>query len=390
MVAVPELDVDLFSDAVLDDPWEALRRIRDAGPVVHLQHDLYDVYAIGRFLDVRAALRNWQTFSSAEGIGFTELGRMTSRETVAGCDPPVHDQLRKLMLERLRLSELKEVAPALQARADALVAELVGRGEFDAVQDLASPFVIGVVGSLVGVEGDLLHRLASISEAGFSVFGPANQLMEDASQHIFDAMDIVTGLSKEDLIPGGMGWDLYEAAERGELPEDMCNSLLLNYVGPGFDTTVKAVGSALWLLGRDPEQWKALASEPGLVPSVINEVLRIESPIQTWSRVAPVGAEVDGVEIPAGAELAILIGSANRDERHFVDPDRFDVWRNPADHLAFGQGIHVCVGLPLARLQLTAVLTALVQQVSRLECGEPVRARNNITRGLASLPVVVS
>ena len=113
-------------------------------------------------------------------------------------------------------------------------------------------------------------------------------------------------------------------------------------------------------------------------------------PIQIWSRWTTRDADVDGVTIPEGSRVAILLGSANRDERHYPDPDHFDVHRNPADHVAFGQGIHLCVGAPLARAEIAATLNALVQQVATLECGEPVRRVNNTTRGLQSLPVSLS
>lgn len=187
-----------------------------------------------------------------------------------------------------------------------------------------------------------------------------------------------------------MGWDLYQAAEDGKIPEDMAPTALFNYVGPGFDTTIKSIGNALWLLGRDPDQWKALQHDPALMPSAINEVIRLESPIHTWGRFCPEEATVDGVTIPAGSRVALLIASANRDERNYPDPDHFDIRRNPADHLGFGHGIHVCVGAQLARIQMTAVLTALGRHLSTLDIGDPVRQINNTTRGLASLPVTVS
>jgi cytochrome P450 len=116
----------------------------------------------------------------------------------------------------------------------------------------------------------------------------------------------------------------------------------------------------------------------------------MEAPIQIWARGCRHGAEIDGVEIPPGSRMAILLGSANRDERHYPDPDRYDVRRNPKDHVGFGHGIHACVGSPLAREEAHAVLRALVDQVTTLECGEPVWAPHNTTRGLASLPMEIS
>lgn len=390
MSTAPELDIDIFSDEVLDDPWAAYRTIRDAGPVVHLTQELYDVYAVGRFADARTALRDWRTFISSEGVGFNDLAQAVAQATVAGNDPPVHDQLRSLMMERLRLSEMRDVAPLVQASADALVAELVARDNFDAVKDLAERFVPAVVGELVGLQGDLLYQFALQGDTAFTVMGPANERMMAGAEVVLEMFTTMAELTKDDFVPGSMGWDLYEAAEEGKIPEDMAATALFNYVGPGFDTTIKSIGNALWILGRDPDQWKALRHDLSLMPSAINEITRLESPIHTWARFCPGEATVDGVTIPAGSRVALLLGSANRDERNYANPDDFDIRRNPADHLGFGHGIHVCVGAPLARIQMTAVLTALCQQVTHLEIDEPVRQINNTTRGLASLPVVIS
>ena len=390
MSTAPRLDVDLFSDDCLEEPWPLYRAVRDAGPAVHIENDLYDVYAVGRFGDVRAALRDWHTFSSAEGTGFNDLANETARGTVVGTDPPLHDQLRGIMLERLSISEVRNLAGVVQTRADGIVADLVARGSFDAVKDLAERMVPDVLGELLGISGEVLDSFAHAGPAIFDVMGSANSRMEASFEPLMVLLQQVGAVSRDDMVPGGMGWDLYEAAERGEIPEDMNTTMLLNYVGPGFETTISGISNAVWLLAREPEQWKALKHDPSLIPSAVNEVIRMESPIQTWARQTTRDVEIDGVTIPGGSRVAILFGSANRDERHYPEPDRFDVRRNPADHVGFGHGIHLCIGAPLARAELTAVIAALVQRVTTLECGAPVRRLNNTTRGLASLPVSVS
>lgn len=387
---VPRLDLDLWSDEVLHDPWPYYRALRDAGPAVHLEHELYDVYAVGRYEDGREALRHWELFSSAQGVGFNDLMNEAMQGTIVGADPPEHDRLRGVMLDRLKLSEVRELTAMVQRKADALVAELLERGQFDAVTDLAERLVPAVVGELVGISGEVLDKFAHGGDKFFTVAGPPNERMDDGFPVVLELLQLIGSLTKDDMAPGSMGWDLYDAADRGEIPEEMCTTLIWNYVGPGFDTTINALGSTIWMLARDPEQWKALKAEPSLVPGVVNEGLRMESPIQIWSRWTTGDADVDGVTIPEGSRVAILLGSANRDERHYADPDHFDVRRNPADHVAFGQGIHLCVGAPLARAEIAATLNALVQQASTLECGEPLRRVNNTTRGLERLPVSAS
>lgn len=197
-------------------------------------------------------------------------------------------------------------------------------------------------------------------------------------------------VATENLVPGGFGWTMLEAHKAGRIPIEGAIGLLAGCVVPAFDTTISAISSGMWLFARHPEQWELLCSEPSLAPSAFNEIVRIESPIQVFSRVTT--REVDlgeGVVIPPGARVLHSYGAANRDERHFPDPDRFDITRNPVDHLGFGYGNHGCAGQ--ARLEVHAVLKAMAARVQRVElAGEPVRALNNITRGFLNLPVRVS
>jgi cytochrome P450 len=179
---------------------------------------------------------------------------------------------------------------------------------------------------------------------------------------------------------------VYEAADAGLIPEEYCLHLLSAYLTAGMDTTVNALGAMIALLGTHPDAWRALKADPALAPSAINEVLRIEAPAQLFSRVAAERVELAGVPVEEGQRVAVLYASANRDERQYPDPDRFDVRRNPAGHLTFGIGPHACAGQALARIELRAVLDALLGQVATISVGEPVRKINNVLRGLSALP----
>jgi cytochrome P450 len=189
------------------------------------------------------------------------------------------------------------------------------------------------------------------------------------------------------LEPGGWGSQIYEAGERGDIEPEACPGLMLAYAWAGMDTTVNALSAAVWLFARHPDQWALVRDDSSLVASAFNEVLRIEPPVQRFTRLAANPVEVGGVTLPEGARVAVLFGSANRDERHFDDPDRFDVTRNPVDHLSFGRGIHHCVGAGLARLEGHAMIAALAERVERFEIGDATWRRNNALHGLAKLDV---
>src|SRR5262249_43167748 len=148
---------------------------------------------------------------------------------------------------------------------------------------------------------------------------------------------------------------------------EQCPVMMNDYMGPSLDTTIFATSNALWLFANNPDQWDILCQNPSMIPNAVNEVIRIESPIQNFSRVLTRDHEVDGTVMPAGARVIVSYGSANRDPRKWDDPDRFDVNRRAMDHLGFGFGIHQCIGNNLARMEISALLKALTKRVKRFE-----------------------
>jgi cytochrome P450 len=160
-------------------------------------------------------------------------------------------------------------------------------------------------------------------------------------------------------------------------------------MGPSLDTTIFTTSSAIWLFAQNPEQWRLLRLKPDLIPNAINEVVRLESPLQGWSRVATQDAHFGECVMPKGSRAIMLWGSANRDERKWELPDRFDITRRNADHMGFGHGVHTCVGMHLAKMEITALLRALIRRVKRFELGATTRVVNNVMRGLSKVEVTV-
>ena len=386
---MPVYEIDLYSDEVLRDPYPHYRKVRELGPVVWLPRNR--LYAIGRFEDVRAALRNPGLFSSAEGVAANEPVNEMSRGTTLASDAPLHDRLRAIIAAPLSPRALEEIGAQIRTEARRLVEDLVRRGEFDAVTDLAQHLPLSIVSSLVGLEDYGRGSMLRWASATFNVLGTMNERGCAAMTEVQEMRSYLGGADIRDrLRPGSWGRRIFEAADRGEVEPERCPVLMRDYLGPSLDTTIFATANLIMLFGRYPEQWDLVREQPALIPSAINEALRLESPIRGFTRRVIADARIGEARLPAGSRVLLLYASGNRDERKWQDPERFDVLRRASDHLGFGNGAHMCAGLHLARLEITALLEVLAEKVRRFEIGEPVLALNNVLRGLASLPVRVS
>jgi cytochrome P450 len=388
-VQVPESDYDPYTDAALLDPWSGYRLLRDAGPAVWLPR--YDMFALTRHASVRDALRDWSTFSSASGVMMNDDMNQVLRGNTLCSDGADHDALRRVVIKPLRPRELSELTAQITREADQLVDRLVPQGSFDAAEDLANYLPLAVVSNLVGLPEEGRERLLVWGSEMFNCFGPRNERTVSAFPVLEEMVNYAsTQAVRGKLKPGSWGEALHDAADRGEIPREAVPVMMIDYMGPSLDTTIFAITSAVWLFAQHPEQWDLVRENPKLIPGAMNEVLRMEAPIQDFSRLAVSDYDLDGMRIPAGSRAIVFYGAGNRDEREYPDPDRFDVRRNPTNHLAFGTGPHVCVGVYLARLEMTALFTALARRVRRFELGDSERALHNILRGFTKLEVTVS
>jgi cytochrome P450 len=384
----PESDIDLFCDDALSDPYPRYRKLRDLAPAVWLKS--MGMFALPRFDDVRNALRNWEVFSSAHGAAMNEPINQAIAGNTLGSDPPLHNKLRNVLVRPLSPSAMKDVTAHIEAEAEGLVERLVERKTFDAATDLAHYLPLNVVSHLVGLPEGGRERMLEWGSAAFDSLGPANARCLSAAETAMGLVHYALKLEPGSVRPGSWAALAFEAAERGEITLHQARGLILDYVAPSLDTTIFATSNALWLFALHPKSWDSIRGNPALIPAAINEVLRIESPIQTFSRYVTRDTDVDGVQVPQGSRALVMFGSANRDERKWQDPERFDIHRKAAEQLAFGHGEHLCVGLPLARLELRALLASLAKRVKRFEILEVKRGINNTLRGLEKLRVSVA
>ena len=194
--------------------------------------------------------------------------------------------------------------------------------------------------------------------------------------------------AREALSPAGLGATIWAAVDAGEITAEEAPLLVRSLLSAGLDTTIVGIGNALYAFATNPAQWQALREKPALVRPAFDEVLRWELPIQTFFRTTTRSVDIGGVEIPQDAKVLLFLASANRDPRRWDEPERFDVNRRAAGHVAFGAGIHLCVGQMLARLEVEMLMTALAARVERIDIiGEPQRRLSNSLRQFASLPL---
>lgn len=387
--SAPRFDLDLFSDENLTDPYPIYERFRAAGPVVYLS--AIDAYVLSRYDDVRVGLSDHETFISGRGIGLSDEGNATRKGVIIASDNPLHDQLRSVLSERLSPKAMNVIRAEINEKADALVASVVAQTSFDAVTDLAQAFPLTIVADLIGLPAADRLRLLEWADAGFNLWGPRNERNIRSLPVWAELIDyIVTQATREKLTPGSMGAAIYEAADRGAIALDQCPQLFVSYLVAGVDTTINAIGNAVAYFAEFPDQWELLREKPTLIPSAFEEVLRFDAPLQLVRRYCVRDAEVGGTSIPADSNVVLIYASGNRDDRKYPEPARFDVTRNPVDHLSFGYGLHGCAGQALARLEAHAIFHALTKRVTRFETGMPIRRLNNVMRGLEHLPVTVS
>jgi cytochrome P450 len=383
--------IDLFTDENLADPFPSYSEIRAAGPVVWL--DTAQCWAVSRYEDVRGVLRDWENFTSDQGVGLNPDVNVALEGTLLASSPPLHDTLRSVLAEQLSPRGLRNMGMDLKQRAKEIIEPLVERGEFDAVQDLARIFPPTIVADLVGIPDEVRPRLIPWADAIFNMMGPGDKPRTfSGAELVGEQYAWLATVDGSTLAEGSWGRAIYDAAADGVIEPEQAPRLLSAYTSAAMDTTINALGSAVWLFAENPEQWTQLRNDRGLIPKAFNEVLRLETPLQFFTRVATRDVDLGGVSIKAGDRVMAMYGSGNRDERHFgADADQFRIDRDAADHLAFGYGMHGCIGQGLARLEAHAVFEVLADSVASFRLLEPpVRHINSAIRGLESVRVAVS
>jgi cytochrome P450/ferredoxin-NADP reductase len=384
----PSLDIDFYSDEVILDPYPVYAQMREMGPVVYLPR--HDMYALSRYKEVSEVLRQPLRFVSSRGVSPIQKVNDILVGSTLNSDPPEHDKTRAVTSEPLLPGALKDIEPLLVSSANGLIDTLCQRGEFDAIADFAQFLPITIVAELVGlpVDSDQMLKWAS---ATFNLFGTENARTDQAFKDLTNLRDFLVEYGRpEKLKDGGWAKRIFEVGPERGISYETCAQLMRDYINPSLDTTISTTGQIVKFFADHPDQWDLIRKDPGLIPNAVEEAVRMATPIRAFTRYAIEDSTIAGHLIPAGKRVIVIYASANRDDRKFPDPDRYDVTRDVHDHLGFGQGVHMCMGMHLARREIILLLEALRRRVARFELlSEPVVAMNNTIRAFASMPVKV-
>jgi len=362
MANAPEYDIDFYSDDAIRAPLPHYAAMRALGPVVYLPR--HENYALTRNAEICDALRDHERFSSASGVAGDAFGCKHLQGNTVASDPPRHGKLRKAMAPPLLPRALDEIKPNIERSAKALIQNLIEKETFDTPRDLSRHLPFAIVREMVGLPDHGQERMLKWAAAAFDVLGCQNERGRAGLDTIQEMRSFIGAeIVPENVRPGSWTARILDLVAAGELDEAHAPFVIRDYINPSLDTTISATSQLIWQLSQNPEAWRLLRDDPSLCRKAVNEAVRLGTPIRSFTRTTTQDVEIGHVTIPAGNRVMMLFASANRDERVYPKPDQFDLTRPALRHLGFGLGIHMCVGMHLAQLEMIALLEAMCSTI---------------------------
>lgn len=375
---------DPFTDEFQRDPFTAYRRLRNEAPVYY--NEKWDFYALSRFDDVRAALKDHESLLNFQGVDIDDFEQEQSGYPgmIPNIDNPRHDQLRSVVQRSFMPRTIKGLTEEVRKVCDGLIDGFAGRREVDLSDEFAWPIPFEVFYNFFGMPHGKIreqfvewthgikHREPGTPELTDFARESSRELREYLAELLRERRrnpqdDVLTRIVQAEIDGEPL------APEEFDYAAEAVGVAFALYLG-GVETTAGQISTLFEQLARHPEQQRALHEDPTLIPRAVEESLRYRTIFQVTARTTSREIEVDGVSIPKGKRVFLILGSANRDESKFENPDEFDIHRPPAPHLGFGEGLHGCLGNPLARLEATVALEQMVARGGMFElAGDPER-----------------
>jgi cytochrome P450 len=395
-VVATDVYYDPYDFAIDDDPHPVWKRLRDDAPLYY--NEKYDFYALSRFADVEKALVDWDTYRSGRGsvLEIIKANVEIPPGSILFEDPPTHDEHRQLLSRVFTPKRMAAIEPKVRRFCAETLDPLVGSGGFDFIRDLGAYMPMRTIGMLLGVPEQDQEAIRESIDAGLRLEEGQDptvaRSVDSAANEVWAAyLDYRTEHPSDDLMTDllTVEFDDHTGVHRRLRREEILGYLGL-LAGAGNETTTRLIGWTGQLLAAHPDQRREIVEDRGLVPAAVEETLRYEAPSPVQARYVQRDVELHGSKVPEGAVMVLLNGSANRDERHFPDADRYDIHRRIDHHLSFGYGIHFCLGAALARLEGRVALDEVLSRFPEWEVDwdNAKRAHTSTVRGWESLPVV--
>ena len=388
-----EVYYDPYDFAIDDDPYPTWKRLRDEVPVYY--NEKYNFYALSRYEDVARELPNWDTYRSGRGTTIDVIlsGITVPPGVILFEDPPIHDLHRRLLSRVFTPRRMEAIEPLTRQFCVRALDPLVGTDRFDFIGDIGAMIPMRTIGYLLGIPEQSQATIRDNSNESITLkdgeFGGVREdLFENSYQMFAEYVDWRADHPSDDLMTQLLNAEVEEDGRLRRLTRTEVLMYTSMVAGAGNETTTRLIGFAGQLLAEHPDQRRQLADDFSLIPRAIEEVLRYEAPSPVQARCVAHDTECRGRTIPEGSIMLLLNGSANRDERHFPDADRFDIHRGGA-HLSFGQGLHFCLGSALARMQARVVLEEVLKRWPdwEVDYDDAAKAHTASVRGWAKLPV---
>jgi cytochrome P450 len=393
-----EIYYDPYDFEIDSDPYPIWKRLRDERPLYY--NERYDFYALSRFEDVERASVDWKTYISSRGtvIEIIKSGIELPAGSIIFEDPPTHDVHRGLLSRVFTPRKVAAIEPKVREFCGRSLDPLVGSGRFDFIRDLGAQMPMRTIGMLLGIPESDQEALRDRIDEGLRLeegsMPDRSQLNpeEIANRGFADYIDWRAEHPSDDLMTELLTAEFEdEKGDRRRLTRTEVLSYVNLLASAGNETTTRLIGWTGKVLAEHPDQRRALVEDPGLIPNAIEELLRYEAPSPVQARYVARDVEHHGRAVPEGSVMVLLNASANRDERKFDDPDRFDIRRRIGHHLSFGYGIHFCLGAALARLEGRVALDEVLKRFPSwdVDWDHAVQARTSTVRGWERLPVTV-
>ena len=388
----PATDFDPFSARVMHDPYPGYQSLLTGIEVPGVWYNRKrGIWIIAGYDDVRKALRDNEELSSAQ----SQSRFRVHLPSMNAADPPEHTRLRKFVSRAFTARAMTAWQTNINEVADELVDAVVARRTFEAVSELAKPLPTRLIARMLGIPRDDQPQFVEWSDemvaGAFAPLTPRGMRLSARSGSATAAMrrSLDPLIAQRRRNPGDDLISMMTPADADDvLTDDEIFWSAAMLIGAGSETTTNLLSGLLLTLAQQPDLYARLREHPELVPAAIEEQLRLVAPVQGFYRTATRDYTVGENTIPAGAKVLLLFAAANRDPRHYPDPDTFDLDRNPTDHLAFGGGVHYCLGVPLTRLEGARVFSQLLPRVEEIRLAGDYRYLDNPTmRGLEHLPL---